>query len=228
MRLLDVGGVLVVQPAGHLQVVSGGQPREDASVAGHHGDAQLHDAVGVERGDRLPVEEHLAAGRNDEAAQRLDQGGLAGAIGPEHGHHLAVVDVEVDAEEHPDVVVAGLEPPGHEQLAVTLDAVAADLDVRLDRRVEPLDVLGQVPARATQDAGSHEQQRGEQPEAGPVAEVDADRGGERGPDGADRSDEEHPDGEPQELSAYPSVISGSAGPPTGPRRRRPRPRPRRR
>ena len=39
-----------------------------------------------------------------------------------------------------DVVVAGLDAAGHEQLAPALDPIPTDLDVGLDRGLEPLDV----------------------------------------------------------------------------------------
>ena len=49
------------------------------------------------------VQEHLAGVRDQGAGERLDQGGLAGAVVADHRQHLARVEVEVDAvqADHP-------------------------------------------------------------------------------------------------------------------------------
>jgi hypothetical protein len=45
----------------------------------------------------VTVDEHLARARRDDAADDVDQRGLAGAVGPEQREDLAALDLEVDA-----------------------------------------------------------------------------------------------------------------------------------
>jgi hypothetical protein len=54
---------------------------------------------------RLPVEEDRAAGGAQQAADGLERGRFARAIGPDDGDDLALVDLEVDAMEGLGVAV---------------------------------------------------------------------------------------------------------------------------
>ena len=93
----------------HLEVLGHRQGREHALPAGHHGDAEPGDLVGRRAGDVAPVEDDRAVGRRHDAGDGLEQGRLAGAVGAEQGHDLALAHLEVDAEEHLDVAVAHVE-----------------------------------------------------------------------------------------------------------------------
>ena len=83
--------VLAPQPAGQAQVLVHGEGREDARPAGHLHDAPGGDLVRRGVGDVGPVEDDRAAVGLDHAADGLQQGGLAGAVGAEQGHDLALV-----------------------------------------------------------------------------------------------------------------------------------------
>src|SRR5207237_9403543 len=61
------------------------------------------DAVGGEAGDVLAPERHRARRRPPQTRDRAQQGALAGTVGAEQGHDLAVVHAEVDAVEHHDL-----------------------------------------------------------------------------------------------------------------------------
>src|SRR5262249_41277920 len=51
-----------------------------------------------------PVPEDLPRGGRGQAGQDAEEGGLAGAGGPEHGHHLVRLDGEVGGGDHLDAV----------------------------------------------------------------------------------------------------------------------------
>ena len=67
-------------------------------LAHPHGDPDL----GIGERDGSAVHAHHAAIGHDEAADRLQQRGLAGAVGTEQGEHLAALHLEVDVEEDLD------------------------------------------------------------------------------------------------------------------------------
>src|ERR1700759_2017805 len=47
--------------------------------------------------DALAIEQHLARGQRKAAADQIEQRGLAGAVGPDDGVALALLDLEIDA-----------------------------------------------------------------------------------------------------------------------------------
>ena len=102
-------------PAGEPQVLGHGQRREDALAARHERQAELGDLLGGQRRDVLAVEDHLALVGRQQAGDGLEQGRLAGAVGAEQGHHLVLADAGVDAEEHLQRAVGGLDPVRGEQ-----------------------------------------------------------------------------------------------------------------
>src|SRR5512147_102475 len=69
------------------------QMREYGVVLEHHVGRAL---VGLDRGHRLAVDEHLARGRYLEAGEYAQQGGLATAGGPEKGKELGALDLDRD------------------------------------------------------------------------------------------------------------------------------------
>ena len=120
------------QPRAEQQVLAHGQAGEDAAPAGH-----LHDAAGdlVRRhvGDVATVEHDGAARRLLGAADGAQQRRLAGAVGAEERDDLALLDVEVDAEQHLHAVVVHVHVAADQQLCV---AASLRLPPRLggDRR----------------------------------------------------------------------------------------------
>ena len=100
-----------IQPA-TPEVLGDGERREHALAAGHLDDAERGDLVGRGVGDVAAVEDDGAAIGRDDAGDRLQERGLAGAVGAEQGDDLALVDLEVDAEEHLHVAVGHVEARG--------------------------------------------------------------------------------------------------------------------
>jgi len=105
-----------------LEVLGDRERREHGSAAGHLDDARLGRLDRVDAGDVAPVEVHAAADRLHQTGDGLEEGRLAGAVGAEQGDDLVLLDVEVDAEQHLDLVVgdldgrAGEEGLGHQLL----------------------------------------------------------------------------------------------------------------
>src|SRR5262249_38320161 len=79
----------------------------------------------------------VAPGGVDQPGERLQRGGLARAVGPEEGDHLARLDREADAVDRPDLLVLpAVEAPEGAQKALPLleDAVGPGQAVGLDGR----------------------------------------------------------------------------------------------
>ena len=99
LGLVDGPVVLADHPGAEPQVLVDGQGREDAPATGHQGQAHLGDGLGRFARDGPAAELDRAAADPDQARGPLEQGRLAGPVGAEQGHDLALVHVEVDAEE---------------------------------------------------------------------------------------------------------------------------------
>ena len=84
---------------------------------GHRDHAPQGDLVGRHVGDVAAVEHDGAAGRLLDAADGPQQRRLARAVGAQQGDDLALLDVEVDAEQHLHAVVFDVDVAAHEQLA---------------------------------------------------------------------------------------------------------------
>src|SRR5439155_9515559 len=82
------------------QVLHHGDRPEYRPAARDLGDAQSESTFGVEIGDVLAPETHAARARKPNAGNDLEQGRLAGAVDAEQRDHLAVIDGEVDVEQH--------------------------------------------------------------------------------------------------------------------------------
>ena len=91
--------VLALEPAGQAEVLPDREGREDALAARHHHHAAAGDLVGGQALQLLPGEGDRPAARLEQVGDALEQGRLAGAVGAEEGDDLALVDVEVQAEE---------------------------------------------------------------------------------------------------------------------------------
>jgi hypothetical protein len=104
------------------QVLLGRQAREDAALLGAVADAEAGDAVRREVRGLGVLDLDRALARADQAHDRAQRAGPAGAVPAEQRHDLAFVDVEVDAVQHvrlavPAVQVADLEEAGPSQCA---------------------------------------------------------------------------------------------------------------
>ena len=114
--LREVARALV---AAHLEVLLDGEPGEHVVVLRHVADAEPDEPVGLGRGDVGAPQGDRPAAHRHEAEERLEQRGLAGAVGPDDADQLAGVELEVAAVEDVDAGhVAGDEGVGREQGAV--------------------------------------------------------------------------------------------------------------
>jgi hypothetical protein len=82
----------------------------------YESDALRHQTVRLEVGDVLSVEDHLTFVDAYESEERFEQGGLAGAVGPDDADQFSAVGVEIAAIEDVDPwEVAGDEVVGNDQ-----------------------------------------------------------------------------------------------------------------
>src|SRR4029077_20413870 len=79
------------------------------------GDAEPGDRTRQLRGDIAAKKAHAAGLRPEITGRDIEKGGLAGAVGPDNGEILALVDVEVDAIRGDDPAEADLDTFGREQ-----------------------------------------------------------------------------------------------------------------
>jgi hypothetical protein len=90
---------------------------EQAPALGNQGHAARGDPVCGQAADRLAVEQHLPGRDGQEAADRAEERGFPGAVGPDDGHDLPRRDLEVDAEQRLEVAVERRQPRGGQQRA---------------------------------------------------------------------------------------------------------------
>ncbi|MEZ5208836.1 MAG: hypothetical protein R2690_18110 [Acidimicrobiales bacterium] len=143
--------MFAVEPAGDAQVLGDAQRREHALAAGHHGDAELGDLVRRGVGDVTALEDDGAGVGLDHAGDGLQQGRLAGAVGAEQRHDLALVDLDVDVEEDLDVAVAHVELADQQLLERPLPGLVEELAAGGHRRPHVGDVLLEQLARRGDD-----------------------------------------------------------------------------
>ena len=100
-----------------------------AGVLGLEARAELQ-----ERGDP-PGDLDLAAVGSEDAGQHLEQGALARAVVPDHAHELALLDLEADVLERPEVLPFAPAPVGDDllQALVAAPVAAVALGETLDR-----------------------------------------------------------------------------------------------
>jgi hypothetical protein len=94
----------------NLQVLLDGEAWEDAPTLGDHGDAEAEPPVGGHPVQGPPVEGDGAGGPVLEAGHGPQQGRLAGPVGPDHGHRLALVDRQRHVEQGLEVAVEAGQP----------------------------------------------------------------------------------------------------------------------
>jgi hypothetical protein len=101
--------------------------------------------------DRPAVDPHLAGGGAVEAGHQGEEGGLAAAGGPQHGHELARLDPQVDAVDDGQHAVPRGEPAGQlSQFNAGWDRRAHHRKASHHRnrtRQEPLSFMGWRPTR---------------------------------------------------------------------------------
>ena len=151
-------------------------------------------------GDVAPVEHHRATIGLDDPADRLEQRALARAVRAEQGDDLALLDVDVHAEQHLASGVAGVEVAHDQQIGLALTALVQRLAARRGRLPHLGDVGVDGVLRRAQDEAADDEQRDEHEHAPADPEVAADP-----PD--DRQDEQAGD-DPQRGDAE----AGGTGP----------------
>ena len=96
------------QEGAHGEVFGDGEERKHLAPFGHVGNALARHPVGVAALDLLAIEQDPALVAVERAGRGFEQRGLAGAVRPEHGHDLALVDGETHAANGHDRTVVGL------------------------------------------------------------------------------------------------------------------------
>ena len=91
----------------HDQVLADGEVAEDAPVLGHERHPCTHEARRIVAGDVGVVEMDPAAGRLEQAGDRVEQRRLARPVGTDDRHQLAGADVQRDIAHGHDRAVAG-------------------------------------------------------------------------------------------------------------------------
>ncbi len=102
--LVPLGADLVLRqafrPQADAHVLLHGQPGEQGEVLEHHGHR------GIQSPQPLAVGAHLALRGGREAGQEPEQRALPRAVRPQDGHHLVVVDLQIDVLEHAEILAA--------------------------------------------------------------------------------------------------------------------------
>ena len=101
---LHLAAALALDEAGHHHVLEGVELGEQVVELEDEADGPVADRrqPGAGEAGELVVAEADGAARGQvEGADAVEQGALAGARGADDGHHLALVDGDVDAPEHP-------------------------------------------------------------------------------------------------------------------------------
>ena len=113
VRKKSVDGVEVEAARGHHRrqhhVLGNRQRPEDAALLRADGDAGAGDGVGRQP-DRLDAAIGDAAlAPRHQTHDGLHRRGLAGAVSPEQGHHLALAHLKIDAVQHMAFAIPGIE-----------------------------------------------------------------------------------------------------------------------
>ncbi len=97
------------------QVLLDGQRRKQPPALGHQRDAEAHDLGRAERADRLAAEINAPGLARQQPGDGLEIGGLAGAVGADDRHGLALIEPRVDAEQRLKVAVESDKVGGFEE-----------------------------------------------------------------------------------------------------------------
>ena len=156
---LRAAGLVTIEPARQPQVLVDGQRREHPLPARDHDDAAGGDLVGRGVGGVAPVEHDRPAVGGHHAGDGLQERRLPCAVGAEQRHDLALVDLEVHAEEHLDVVVAHVDVADEQQLHLAPRSLEADLGLGRGRGPHPADVGLHERASRRQDGRADQEDR---------------------------------------------------------------------
>src|SRR6266576_1278305 len=102
-------GFVVARVGTHDQVVENAHPREQSPALGRLPDPELDDSRGPCAGDVLAVERDLPRVRMHQARDGAQRGGLAGAVGPDEGDDLALLDLDRHPAQGLDAPVEGVD-----------------------------------------------------------------------------------------------------------------------
>ena len=100
---------LAVVVAAQFEVFFDGQRREDAPPFGNEGDAALANFVGRHAGEVFAAVFDFASTRARVAADGVEQGTFARAVGADEGDDFARLDVQVDVFQRFDRAVVGVQ-----------------------------------------------------------------------------------------------------------------------
>jgi hypothetical protein len=97
------------------QVFGDAHERKELAALGHLHDAERHAAVGGHAGEVLAVEQHTPAPRRHQPGDHAQRRALAGGVGADQCHHLAVRHLDGDREERLQVAIEGVDALKPEQ-----------------------------------------------------------------------------------------------------------------
>ncbi len=100
---------LAIGGQAEAQVLHDGEVEEQRPVLGDVCQATTRDGVRLVAVDLFAEDRDAALDGSQQARDRQQRGGLAGAVGAEQGHDLAGVDVQRQVAQHGDAAVAGVE-----------------------------------------------------------------------------------------------------------------------
>src|SRR5262249_16012267 len=98
---------IAVSECAEPQVLSDGETAEQPPALGHQRDAEPYSVRRLDLVDAPAVEPDLPARRSEEPGDRLEQCGLASAIGPHQGYCFTRADVKRDTLERHDPGAVG-------------------------------------------------------------------------------------------------------------------------
>ncbi|MNS56966.1 hypothetical protein D3C72_898420 [compost metagenome] len=99
----------IIEIGAHLQVFQHCHARENPAAFGRLGDALAGDEMRWQMGNVLTVEDHLTGARLRAAADGHHQRRLAGAVGADQADDLALVDLDIDTGQSPDIAIIGFD-----------------------------------------------------------------------------------------------------------------------
>ena len=156
-------------PPGKSQVLFNGERSEHSLPAGHLTDPEHGDLVRWSMGDVATVEYDRPAIGFDDAADRLQQRALAGAVGSEQRHDLTLFDVDVDTEQHLSSGIASVDGAHQQQVALPVATLIEGLAAGSGRSPDLGDVGVDGRAHTPEDEAADDEQRNQyqQPPANP-------------------------------------------------------------
>jgi hypothetical protein len=122
--LVDVGCALGrTEP----QVLLDGETEEQRAILWHVGKAITGDEMGSAALDGPPEDPDVSGDERQQGRRGEQRGGLAGAVGPEQGHDLTLVDVQVEVPHDgyadvPGAHLLDLEERGHQPPPLVADS----------------------------------------------------------------------------------------------------------